>query len=304
MERYCSLFFHIQPGDFDNKLTAIGCNCHFPVLTACDPEIHAPVTLTPEEEKTYRCDISFAGAGYYNRIKMLKGLTDYNLKIWGVNWNEPELLPHVVEGNRGFNTEEYMKIVAGSKINLNLHSSVIHEGVDPEADAINPRVFEIASAGGFQLCDPCKGLENLFDTQTEIPTYKDLKTLREKIDYFLQHEDERKQIAENARQRALKEHTYKHRANQMLDYIKEFYGGKIMRKGMRIQRTVGEIVQRYGKDTLLGQWLSTLPQDIPFLQEEINKHLPLLGDDNPLPVQIFWFLNEVRVFGENLLREK
>ncbi len=299
-----NLFFHIQPGEFDNKLDAIGCKCHFPVLTGCDPVIHAPVSLTSEEEKRYKCDLSFAGAGYYNRIKMLKGLTDYSLKIWGVNWNEPELLPHVVEGNKGFDTEEYMKIVAGSKINLNLHSSVINEGVDPDADAINPRVFEIASAGGFQLCDPCKGLENLFDTQNEIPTYTDLKTLRDKIDYFLKNDGERKQIAKNARERAIREHTYEHRANQMLDYIKEYYGGKIMRKGMRLQRTVGEIIERYGKDTLLGQWLSTIPHDTPFLQEEINKHLPLLNDDTPLPVQVFWYLNEVRVFGEHLLRER
>jgi len=301
---FYNLFFHIQPGEFDNKLDAIGCHCHFPIFTACDPELHAPVSLSPDEEKIYKCDLSFAGAGYYNRIKMLKGLTDYNLKIWGVNWNELELLPHVVEGNKGFDTEEYMKIVAGSKINLNLHSSVIHEGVDPDADAINPRVFEIASAGGFQLCDPCKGLEDLFDTQNEIPTYTDLKTLRDKIDYFLKHEEERQQIAQNAQKRALKEHTYEHRANQMLDYIKEFFGGKIMRKGMRIQRTVGEIIERYGKNSPLGQWLATLPQDIPFLQEEINKHLPILDDNTPFPVQIFWYLNEVRVFGENLLREK
>ncbi len=301
---FYNIFFHIQPGEFDNKLDAVGCNCHFPILTACDPELHAPVSLSPEEEKKYKCDISFAGAGYYNRIKMLKGLTDYNLKIWGVNWNDIELLPHVVEGNKGFDTEEYMKIVAGSKINLNLHSSVIHEGVDPEADAINPRVFEIASAGGFQLCDPCKGLDNLFDTEKEIPTYNDLKTLRDRIDYFLKHEEERKQIAKKAQQRALKEHTYEHRANQMLDYIKEYYGGKIMRKGMRIQRTVGEIIERYGKDTPLGQWLTTLPKDTPFLQDEINKHLPILDNNTPFPVQVFWYLNEVRVFGEQLLREK
>lgn len=301
---FYNLFFHIQPGEFDDKLDAIGCNYHFPVLTGCDPELHAPVKLTPEEEKIYGCDVSFAGAGYYNRIKMLKGLTDYKLKIWGVNWNEQELLPHVVEGTKGFDTEEYMKIVAGSKINLNLHSSVIHEGVDPNADAINPRVFEIASAGGFQLCDPCKGLENLFDTTNEIPTYTDLKSLRDKINYFLKHEEERKQIAKKAQERALKEHTYKHRASQMLDYILEFYGGKIMRKGMRIQRTVGEVLQRYGRDTLLGQWLSSLPQDIPFVQEEINKYLPMINDETPLPAGVFWYLNEVRAFGEQLLREK
>ncbi len=301
---FYDVFFHIQPGEFDNKLDAVGCNYHKAVFTGCDPEIHKPVQLTLEEEKIYKCDVSFAGAGYYNRIQMLKGLTDYNLKIWGVNWYEPELLPHVVEGEKGFDTEEYMKIIAGSKINLNLHSSVIHEGIDPEADAINPRVFEIASAGGFQLCDPCKGLENLFDTREEIPTYTDLKTLREKIDYYLVHEEDRKAIAKKARERALKEHTYEHRAQEMLDYITENFGGKIMRKGVKVIRTVGEMLEIVGKDSLLGEWLDKLPKDMPFTQQEINRYLSSLSSETPLPEKIFWLMNEIRIFGEQLLKER
>lgn len=301
---FYDVFFHIQPGDFDEKLDSIGCKYHKAVLTACDPDLHKPIKLSPEEEKKYKCDISFAGAGYYNRIQMLKGLTDYNLKIWGVNWYDQDLLPHVVEGEKGFDTEEYIKIIAGSKINLNLHSSVIHEGIDPEADAINPRVFEIASAGGFQLCDPCKGLENLFDTQKEIPTYTDLKSLREKIDYFLKHEEERKQIAQNARARALREHTYQHRAQEILDFIVENFGGKIMRKGIRVRRTVGEVLEIVGKESLLGQWLSKLPKDMPFTQHQINSQLSTLSSETSFPEKVFWLMNEIRIFGEQLLKEQ
>ncbi|MCX8065908.1 MAG: glycosyltransferase [Candidatus Hydrogenedentes bacterium] len=301
---FYDVFFHIQPGDFDEKLDSIGCKYHKAVLTGCDPDLHKPIKLTPEEEKKYKCDLSFAGAGYYNRIQILKGLTDYNLKIWGVNWYDQDLLPHVVEGEKGFDTEEYMKIVAGSKINLNIHSSVIHEGIDPEADAINPRVFEIASAGGFQLCDPCKGLERLFDIHEEIPTYTDLKSLREKINYYLEHEDERKQIAKNARMRALKEHTYQNRAQEMLEFLIENFGGKIIRKGIRIRRTIGEIIDIVGKDSILGQWLISLPQDIPFTQHHINTYLNTLGPESAFPEKIFWLMNEIRVFGEQLLKEK
>ena len=168
----------------------------------CDPEVHCPVTLEGPERDEFACDVSFAGAGYMNRNQLLAGLTDYALKVWGVNWTHPSLRPVLQRPNERFTPELFARIVAGSKINLNLHSSTSFPGVDPHCDAINPRVFEIAACGGFQLCDPCKGLDACFDFATELPVYTSLKELREKIDYFLAHSADRAQIAEAARERA------------------------------------------------------------------------------------------------------
>ena len=194
-------FFHIQPGEFETKLDAAGCKHHAHVQTACDPTKHKPVTLTEDEEETFGCDLSFAGAGYYNRVELFKGLGDYDFKIWGVNWGDRYLARLVQDNDERFDSAKFMKIVAGSKINLNLHSSSSHSGVDPACDAINPRVFEIAAAGGFQLCDPCVGLDTLFDFETELPVYRDLKELREKLDHFLAHPEERAAYAKAAQQR-------------------------------------------------------------------------------------------------------
>jgi len=155
---YYDVFFHIQPGEFEAKLSDIGCGCHAFMPTGCDPEIHRPRELTSEERDEYGCDMAFAGAGYFNRVELFKGLTDYDFKIWGVNWDVRELFPHLCHPEERFDAERYARIVAGAKINLNLHSSAYHDGVDPQCDAINPRVFEIAACGGFQLCDPCRNL--------------------------------------------------------------------------------------------------------------------------------------------------
>ena len=231
-------FFHIQPGEFEQQLDAIGCRHHAFVQTGCDPDVHRPVELTEEERKHYGCDVSFAGAGYYNRLNVFKGLTDYNFKIWGVNWQSRELARNVVGGEKFFSTEEYMKIVAGSKINLNLHSSSHHDGVDPTCDAINPRVFEVAAAGGFQICDPCVGLDRLYDFETEMPIYRDLAGCRKLLDYYLAHPGEREAMARRARERALKDHTYENRAKQMLDLIFEHHGARILKRGVRVQHTV------------------------------------------------------------------
>ena len=150
-----------------------GCRRLAFVAAACEPEIHKPVTLSNDELEEYACEVAFARAGYYNRNQFLAGLTDYRLKIWGTEWGSRDLQPFLCKPDERFTPEQFAKIVAGAAINLNLHSSATHSGADPRCDAINPRVFEIAACGGFQICDPCKGLDCFFDPATELPTYRD-----------------------------------------------------------------------------------------------------------------------------------
>ncbi|HEO69754.1 MAG TPA: hypothetical protein ENN80_00705 [Candidatus Hydrogenedentes bacterium] len=299
--KYYDYFFHIQPGEFEAKLDEAGCRAHAFIQTACDPEIHRPVQLTPDEEREYGCDLSFAGAGYRNRIQVLSGLTDYDLKIWGVNWFGRDLRAHVCRAEQRFDAQQFAKIVAGSKINLNLHSSAAHDGVDPTCDAINPRVFEIAACGGFQVCDPAIGLDRYFDFETELPVYRTLAELRSRIDYFLEHPDERRAIAERARERVLCDHTYERRAQDMLDLIVDRYGPRVLRKGVRVQRTVAEMAERVGRDSPLGQYLGTLPPDLSFTHESINEHVARSGRAQSYPEKLFCYLREVRDFAETLL---
>lgn len=235
---------------------------------------------------------------------MFKGLTDYRFKIWGVGWSSRELAPFMCDPETRFTPERFAKIVAGSKINLNLHSSTVHDGVDPECDAINPRVFEIAACGGFQLCDPCKGLDVLFDFDTELPVYRDLEELRAKIDHFLRRPEERAAFAERARARALGEHTYKHRAQQMLDIVIKHYGSRLLRKGIRVQKTAAEMSEQIGRDTNLGRYLDSLPSDTLFTQDNMNVQLRKSMQGLTNPEKMFVYLREVRDFAETLIALK
>ena len=297
-------FFHIQPGDFEQALDAVGCPHPAIVQTGCDPDVHKRVTLEDNERKTYECDLSFAGAGYYNRRRFFKGLTDYDFKIWGVDWGERDLVRLVVDPDQRFDSSVFMKVVAGSKINFNLHSSTTQQGVDPRCDAINPRVFEIAAAGGFQFCDPCVGLDSLFDFETEVPVYHDIEECRKKLDYFLAHPEERDAIARRAQTRALQEHTYEHRAQEMLDHIIACHGAGILRKGVRVQLSVSEVAKRVGEDTELGRWLATLPDDLPFTHD-ILKEVSVGGrGELSYPEMIFAYMTEVREFAEMMLKAK
>ncbi len=297
-------FFHIQPREFEKHLDDAGCRCHAFIQTGCDPDAHRPVPLAAHERDEFESDISFAGAGYHNRNALFKGLTDYRFKLWGVNWKDRYLAPLVVGGERRFDNDTFMKIVAGAKINLNLHSSARCEGVDLNHDAINPRVFEIAAAGGFQICDPCVGLENCFNFDTELPVYRNLKELRALIDYYLDHAEERRAVAARARARALKEHTYENRAQEMLEQVLSHHGAKIRERGVRAQNTVAEIADRFDSNDPLGQWLRTLPSDMLFTTENIERQLrPGMMKQLSYPEKLFAYLKEMRTFAEAMMKE-
>lgn len=294
-------FFHIQPGEFEQRLTSAGCSHHAYVQTGCDPDVHRPVTLTEEEKAEYAADISFAGAGYPNRNQLFAGLTDYDLKLWGVNWTGRDLQARVCRPEERFTPETFNKIVAATKINLNLHSSTAHPGVDPQCDAINPRVFEIAAAGGFQLCDPCQGLASFFDFKTELPVYRDLAELRRLIDHYLAHPEDREAITQCARERALRDHTYVQRAEAMLNAILSAYGHQIAARGVRVQYSMSAMADKVGRTTPLGEYLSSLPPDVVFTQENINKLLSTRRGSFSFPEAVFMYLRDLRNTAEQLI---
>ena len=96
-----------------------------------------------------------------------------------------------------------------ARIVLNVH----HE---QQRDGANPKVFEIAATGSYQICDANPFIEQLFPNG-EIGLYHNSQELYELIDYALMH-DMSKQ-AEKARQIVITNHTFTHRVKQMLKLL-------------------------------------------------------------------------------------
>ncbi|MGB9715905.1 MAG: glycosyltransferase family protein, partial [Thermodesulfovibrionales bacterium] len=59
----------------------------------------------------------------------------------------------------------------------------------------------------------------VFKPNQEIICYRTIDELKKLIEYYLKHPEERVQIAEAAYHRVLMEHTYDHRAKEILDII-------------------------------------------------------------------------------------
>ena len=216
------LFFTIQENEFTLELDAAGVRNHHYLPLAADTKIHCPRTLTVQEMNKFGCDISFMGAGYYNRQQFFKGLLDFDFKIWGTDWQGDLLPPRFLQGEgKRISTEDTVKIFNASSINLNLHSSVCHEGVDPFGDFVNPRTFEISSCGGFQLVDYRSMIDRHFEIGKELICFSSLEDLRDKIVYYQKNSVERTRVAELTRQRTIKEHTYMHRMEDLIAFSKK-----------------------------------------------------------------------------------
>lgn len=92
----------------------------------------------------------------------------------------------------------------------------VNEGTLPPGVAwsINPRAYEIAACGAFQLCDDQRPeLEEVFGDS--VATYSSKATMLDKIRYYLAHDAEREQMAAMAHER-VKDCAFINRAQNIL----------------------------------------------------------------------------------------
>jgi spore maturation protein CgeB len=214
--RHYDWFYAIQPGAFIDRLADLGSPHPRYLPMACNPDVHRPVELSVDEQAHYGSAVSFAGTPYLNRLGVFPSLVDFDLRIWGPGWERSALASRVPEGGERFSTDEMVKIFCATQVNLNLHSASHVTGLDPEPDYVNPRTFELAACGAFQLVDARAPLPALFSAE-EVVSFSSVAQLREQVGYYLANKDERLAIAALSRRRALREHTYRHRIASVLE---------------------------------------------------------------------------------------
>lgn len=99
-----------------------------------------------------------------------------------------------------------------SKINLNISLKSILTGIPL-------RSFEIMGSGGFLLSNYQKEYEEHFESGVDYVSYVDYDDLMEKTEYYLMHEKERREIAENGYRKVRERHTYKNRVDSILEIM-------------------------------------------------------------------------------------
>ena len=88
-------------------------------------------------------------------------------------------------------------------------------------DDINMRCFEATATGSFLLTEWVPTLSECFEDGKHLVTYKTMDEAIEKARYYLEHEEEREAIAKAGMDHTLTNHTYKHRAEKILEVIND-----------------------------------------------------------------------------------
>lgn len=96
-----------------------------------------------------------------------------------------------------------------SKINLNITAKAIRNGLPL-------RIFDILGCGGFLLTNYQPELTDYFTPGYDIVYYTDEEDLLKKTEYYLEHDKERTEIAQNGFDTITKKHTYSQRLLEML----------------------------------------------------------------------------------------
>lgn len=189
---------------------------HFPF--GSDENVFFPLYLP----KQY--DIAFLGnanSGYGREkyiSRLIKYAKDNNLNVFlaGYGWEKFGYPYQIVEHGTATN-----EIYNSAKICINIHNDRQYAGLDTEMDA-NNRLFDLAMA---QCCEISNGesMVSKYFERDEVITADDPDIWIEKIDYYLKHESERNKISSNARKRAIKDHSWRARAEDFAKMIEENY---------------------------------------------------------------------------------
>ncbi len=84
------------------------------------------------------------------------------------------------------------------------------------------RPFELASLGACMVCNPYEGLETWFEPEKELIVVHSAEEAIERYTWLLAHDDVRRAMGQAARERFLKEHTFRHRARQLVSIIQGY----------------------------------------------------------------------------------
>lgn len=227
--KYFDLIFSPEPS-WNNNIRKVAPNAKiFWHFGGYDEQQFAKVSSEDCSKSDYSklsCEIAFTGSSYAEKAEgayrsdILSYLTKYDLKIWGGdNWEyrfkfNPELKKAYQGGKLTF--EELRKLYFLSDIFINLPAPQICFG-------FQPRVFEIAGCGGFQIADSRLLLKYLF-SEDELITFDTIQELKDKIDYYLNNKNERDIKAEKLHQLVKKKYTWRNWANRILKAIEQNEG--------------------------------------------------------------------------------
>ncbi len=107
---------------------------------------------------------------------------------------------------------EMPKVFRASKINLNFTIPNIKSGIPL-------RIWDVLGCGGFLMTNYQAEIPYYFKEGEDLVCFDGIEDLQEKVGYYLSHEKERREIAQNGYRKVKEHHNYVDRITQMLETV-------------------------------------------------------------------------------------
>jgi spore maturation protein CgeB len=194
----------------------VGARCCVPIYNAVDPRTHHPAARQSE----YACDLSFLGNRLPDRearvaeflVKVARRLPDRAFLLGGAGWRTEDMPTNVrVAGHVGSAAHNAFYCSGTATLNVN-RGSMARYGFSPPT-----RIFEAAGAGACIITDEWDGIGTFLDPETEILVAGDGDRVADIVGAL--DDSAARLIGRAAMRRVLAEHTYSHRARQVLKLL-------------------------------------------------------------------------------------
>ncbi|MDE2750865.1 MAG: glycosyltransferase [Chloroflexota bacterium] len=182
-----------------------------------DPAVFSPVRVPAQD-----IDVLFYGHGREYRSEWIdrmiaapsREMAGSRFAVRGTDLGElgnAERLPYL-------SFSKLREYVCRSKINLCITRGA-HASVRASSSS---RPFELAALGACIVANPYLGIEEWFEPAKELILVASAEEAIERYQHLLAHDSERIAIGKAARQRVLKQHTFRHRAAELISIIKQY----------------------------------------------------------------------------------
>lgn len=175
----------------------------------------------------YKYDVTFVGGfapSHIERINWLEKLLQTRpVDVFGYGVDSTPPASPIRSHHRGevWGRDMY-KVLQQSRITLNRHARISIRGKTDTSYANNLRLYEATGAGTCLFTEDHSNLEDMFDADREVVTYRGFEDCVEKLEYYLSHDDARETIAGAGRLRTLREHTFERRMEELLSILRMY----------------------------------------------------------------------------------
>lgn len=180
-----------------------------------------PMVLDRVPEVLRDTDVSFVGnltADHGGRVQWLEHLCrQFEVKVWGLIATDLPADSAIRRAHQGeaWGADMY-RVLRRSRITLNYHIGISANYAN------NMRLYEATGMGAMLVTDWKQNLPDLFEPGRDIIAYRSVEDCARQVRHYLDHDDQRQNVAQAGQARTLRDHNYGGRMQELVGIVERY----------------------------------------------------------------------------------